>query len=47
MLPGAQLGKIFSIGKQPVNTFLQSWCNAADAGGDHAIKFNFTFLFPE
>ena len=28
-----RLGKVFSIGIQPVSTFLQSWYNAADAGG--------------
>ncbi len=44
---GARIGKVFSIGKQPVNAFLQSWYNAADSGADYTIKFNFTFLFPE
>ncbi len=44
---GARLGKVFSIGKQPVNVFLQSWYNAADTGADYAIKFNLTFLFPK
>ena len=44
---GARLGKVFKIGKQPVNAFLQSWYNAADPGPNYAIKFNFTFLFPE
>ncbi len=43
---GARLGKVFSIGKQPVNAFLQSWYNAADPGANYAIKFNLTFLFP-
>ncbi len=43
---GARLGRVFSIGKQPVNAFLQSWYNAADSGADYTIKFNFTFLFP-
>ena len=45
---GARLGKVFKIGNQPVNAFLQSWYNAADpdTGTDYAIKFNFTFLFP-
>ena len=44
---GARLGKVFKIGKQPVDAFLQSWYNAADPGPNYAIKFNFTFLFPE
>ena len=44
---GARLGKVFSIGKQPVNVFLQSWYNAADSGEDYSIKFNFTLLFPK
>ncbi len=44
---GARLGKVFKIGKQPVNVFLQSWYNAADSGEDYAIKFNFTLLFPK
>ncbi len=43
---GARIGKVFSIGKQPVNAFLQSWYNAADSGADYTVKFNFTFLFP-
>jgi hypothetical protein len=44
---GARLGKVFHIGKQPLNAFLQSWYNAADPGAEYAIKFNLTFLFPE
>jgi hypothetical protein len=44
---GARLGKVFHIGKQPLNGFLQSWYNAADPGAEYAIKFNLTFLFPE
>jgi hypothetical protein len=44
---GARLGRVFSIGKQPVNAFLQSWYNAADSGADYTIKFNFTLLFPK
>ena len=44
---GARLGKVFSIGNQPLNAFLQSWYNAADPGANYAIKFNLTFLFPQ
>jgi len=44
---GARLGKVFSIGKQPVNGFLQSWYNPAKgAGSEFTVKINFTLLFP-
>ena len=45
---GLGFGKVFSIGKQPVNMFLQSWYNAAEENSSlYTIKFNLTFLFPE
>jgi hypothetical protein len=46
---GAALGKVFSIGKQPVNVFLGSDYYAAHRGSDPKwdIKLNVTFLFPE
>jgi hypothetical protein len=48
---GAGFGKVFTIGKQPVNAFVQSWYNPADsdlgASPNYTFKFNLTFLFPE
>jgi hypothetical protein len=47
---GLRLGRVFPIGKQPVNMFLQSWANPASSGGasaNYAIKLNFTLIFPE
>jgi hypothetical protein len=46
---GAALGKVFSIGKQPVNVFLGGDYYAAHRGTDPVwdIKLNVTFLFPE
>jgi len=45
---GVRFGRVFPIGKQPVNLFLQSWYNAADENSsEYTIKLNFTFLFPK
>jgi hypothetical protein len=46
---GAALGKVFTIGKQPVNVFLGSDYYAAHRGADPVwdIKLNVTLLFPE
>lgn len=46
---GGRLGKVFNIGKQPVNAFVQSDYYVAHRGTDPVwdIKFNLTFLFPE
>ena len=46
---GAALGRVFSIGDQPVNVFLASDYYAAHRSGDPVwdIKLNVTLLFPE
>lgn len=48
---GLALGRAFTIGKQPVNTYLGAWYNAADpdtaATPDWAIKASFSFVFPK
>jgi len=48
---GARLGKVFAIGKQPVNMFFQGWHNLASsrrgASAKYTFKLNSTFLFPE
>ena len=46
---GAALGKVFSIGKQPVNVYLGGDYYAAHRGTDPVwdIKLNVTLLFPE
>ena len=45
---GLRFGRVFAIGKRPVNLFLQSWYNAASENSSiYTIKFNFTFLFPK
>ena len=49
---GARLGRVTSIGKQPINFFAQSWCNAAGDSGrsgqsEYTFKLNLTLLFPE
>ena len=45
---GARLGKVFAIGKQPVNVFGQAWWNAANSIGapEWTVKINMTLLFP-
>ena len=47
---GAFVGKVFSIGKQPVNVFGGAWYNpvSSDRGAtaDYAFKLSFAFLFP-
>lgn len=46
---GARLGRVFNIGKVPVNMFVQSWYNPVEDGPSPkwTVKFNLTFLFPE
>jgi hypothetical protein len=48
---GAALGRVFKIGKQPVNVFAGGWYNAASpdnaATADYAFKVSFSFLFPK
>jgi len=46
---GGRLGKVFNIGKQPVNAFVQSDYYVAHSGTNPVwdIKLNLTFLFPE
>jgi len=46
---GAALGKVFTIGKQPINMFLGANYNAAHRPGASKwdVKLNVTFLFPE
>lgn len=45
---GARLGRVFNIGKQPVNVFLQADQHVARRGTEAKwdIKFNMTLLFP-
>ena len=47
---GAYVGRVFPIGKQPVNVFAGGWYNAGDADSgttaDYAFKASFSFLFP-
>ena len=47
---GAALGRVFPIGKQPVNVFAGGWYNpvSSDKGAtaDYAFKLSFSFLFP-
>ena len=44
---GARLGKVFSIGEQPVSMFAQAWYSPADEGAypKYGLKLNLTFLF--
>lgn len=48
---GFGFGRAFSLGKQPVNTFLSAWYNAADlddaVGPEWAIKASFSLVFPK
>ncbi len=47
---GAELGRVFSIGKQHVNMFGGGWYNPVSSDraptADFAFKFSFSFLFP-
>ena len=47
---GAAVGRVFSIGKQPVNLFAGGWYNAVSSDraptADYAFKFSLSFLFP-
>jgi hypothetical protein len=46
---GGGVGRIFKIGKQPVNAQIQGFYNVAepDFGDDWSLRFQFTFLFPK
>lgn len=46
---GGGFGRIFRIGKQPVNAQFQSFYNVEkpDFGEDWSLRFQFTFLFPK
>ncbi len=46
---GGGFGRIFNIGKQPVNTQVQGFYNVVepDGGEDWSLRFQFTFLFPK
>jgi len=46
---GAGVGKIFKMGKQPINTNLQAFYNVERPkfGPNWSIRFQFTFLFPK
>jgi hypothetical protein len=46
---GGGVGKIFKIGKQPMNTNMQLFYNAErpDFGADWTLRFQLTFLFPK
>lgn len=46
---GGGFGRVFRIGKQPVNASLQGYYNleAPDAAGDWTLRFQLTFLFPK
>ena len=47
---GAYVGRVFPIGKQPVNVFAGGWYNGGNADfgatADYAFKVSFAFLFP-
>ena len=46
---GGGFGRIFKIGKQPVNAQVQAFYDVAkpDFGNDWSLRFQFTFLFPK
>ncbi|MHC4410725.1 MAG: neuromedin U [Planctomycetota bacterium] len=46
---GGGVGRMFSIGEQPVNAFLQAFymVEAPDGAPDWQIRFTFQFLFPQ
>ncbi len=48
---GGAVGRVFHIGKQPMNIFAQSWYNPVEsdrgASPNYTFKLNVTFLFPE
>jgi hypothetical protein len=46
---GGGVGRVYKIGKQPVNTLLQAYYNVEKPAlsGDWVIRFQFTFLFPK
>ncbi len=46
---GGGLGKIFTIGSQPINSSLQSYYNleSPTAGPDWSLRFQVQFLFPQ
>ena len=46
---GGGVGRVYKIGKQPVNTLLQAYYNVEkpDFGADWQLRIQFTFLFPK
>ena len=46
---GGGVGRVYKIGKQPVNTILQAYYNIdkPDFGADWQLRIQFTFLFPK
>jgi hypothetical protein len=46
---GGGIGKIFRIGKQPVNAQVQAFYNVAkpDKGPDWTLRLQLQFLFPK
>jgi hypothetical protein len=46
---GGGVGRVYKIGKQPVNTLLQAYYNVEkpDFGPDWQLRFQFTFMFPK
>jgi len=46
---GGGVGRVYKIGKQPVNTLLQAYYNVEkpELSGDWVFRLQFTFLFPK
>ena len=46
---GGGIGRVYKIGKQPVNTLLQAYYNVdkPDFGADWQLRIQFSFLFPK
>jgi len=46
---GGGVGRVFEIGKQPVNMAVQGFYNAVkpDSAGDWTLQATFTLLFPK
>ena len=46
---GGGIGRVYKIGKQPVNTIIQGYYNVKrpDSGAEWQLRLQFTFLFPK
>ena len=46
---GGGVGRVYKIGKQPVNTLVQAYYNVEkpDLGADWQLRIQFMFLFPK